>query len=375
MTKTSKIIIGIIIAIIVIGGIWYGVSRKPREAEVINVGVVVPLSGKFGYAGESVRQGLELAKDSLGGVIKPQIELIYQDSICDNKEAANAARALIDIQGVKIIIGDWCSGGVLTMAPITEANGVILFAQGASPEITEAGEYVFRNVPDVKLQLPALLSLLKSGESIYALYPNNDFGVTYKKQMEEIAPSKGIKIVGSEAYSLTDFKDIRTTLSKIKKAGPDFILFPGIGPVDYVSILRQMKELDVQSKILAHSTFQNSEVISNQDIKDYIEKRVFYSYYFEVDSNEPKIKEFREKFVERYNKIPDVYAATAFDAFHILYNQIKKCGDDPKCIRNELYTEKYTGVLGETSFDRNGDVMIPIIIKTIKNGKFVPYEE
>jgi len=29
MNKTTQIIIGIIVAIIIIGGIWYGVSKKP----------------------------------------------------------------------------------------------------------------------------------------------------------------------------------------------------------------------------------------------------------------------------------------------------------------------------------------------------------
>ncbi|MEA1929669.1 MAG: hypothetical protein U9M92_02185 [Patescibacteria group bacterium] len=44
--------------------------------------------------------------------------------------------------------------------------------------------------------------------------------------------------------------------------------------------------------------------------------------------------------------------------------------------RDYLYgVENYPGVGGLTTFDENGDVVKPIMLKTIKDGEIMPYEE
>ncbi|NJK85502.1 MAG: hypothetical protein HC906_05600 [Bacteroidales bacterium] len=35
--------------------------------------------------------------------------------------------------------------------------------------------------------------------------------------------------------------------------------------------------------------------------------------------------------------------------------------------------ENFNGLLGKLSFDKNGDVVLPIQIKTVKNNKFLKY--
>jgi len=50
MNKTTKIIIGAIVAIIIIAGIWWGVSRKSTQSiikkKTVKIGVILPLTGK-----------------------------------------------------------------------------------------------------------------------------------------------------------------------------------------------------------------------------------------------------------------------------------------------------------------------------------------
>ena len=47
---------------------------------------------------------------------------------------------------------------------------------------------------------------------------------------------------------------------------------------------------------------------------------------------------------------------------------IQKYGNDPDKIKAGLYALKnYPGVSGVTSFDENGDVVKPVIFKTVKN--------
>lgn len=337
--------------------------------DIVKLGVVVPLSGKFAYAGEDIKNAVELAYSEKKN---NNIQIIFQDSVCDNKTAVESLNNLIG-QNVKIILGDWCSGGVLTMAPITEKNKMILFAQGASPNISNAGDSVFRNYPDVKILLPPILDLVKPKETMFILYPNNDFGVTYKNYALQNAQARDINIIGVESYNLNDFQDAREIVIKIKNKNPDFILFPGLGSSDYLPILKQFKEFDVNSKILAHLTLQNPDILYDKSILNYINDKIIYSYFFETNSNNYLAKEFVKNYNLMYGKEPSAISATAYDAFNILYKEIELCDNNTDCIKDALYNEDYDGVLGKTSFDKNGDVNVNIYLKTVKDGQFVVY--
>ena len=66
----------------------------------------------------------------------------------------------------------------------------------------------------------------------------------------------------------------------------------------------------------------------------------------------------------------------AYNNVKIIADIMNRVGTDATAIKDELYKVKdYPGVGGLTSFDQNGDVIKPVIIKTVKNGQFVKYEE
>lgn len=79
--------------------------------------------------------------------------------------------------------------------------------------------------------------------------------------------------------------------------------------------------------------------------------------------------------MKKYGVPTGGFAPLMYDGTYIIANALKKCGEDTTCIKKELYATEYNGVTGKVTFDKNSDPIIPIVIKTIKNGKFVPYEE
>ncbi|MBP8993581.1 MAG: ABC transporter substrate-binding protein [Bacteroidales bacterium] len=75
MSKTTKTILWIIVAIIVIGLVWYAVSKKPetvtKEEETIKIGVITDLSGPSTWVGDYHRKGIDLAVSQInakGGI-------------------------------------------------------------------------------------------------------------------------------------------------------------------------------------------------------------------------------------------------------------------------------------------------------------------
>lgn len=67
-----------------------------------------------------------------------------------------------------------------------------------------------------------------------------------------------------------------------------------------------------------------------------------------------------------------MFAVNAYDAVYLVKLAIEKGGYNGEGIENALYSIKdFPGVNGTLSFDKNGDVVKPLTIKTVKNGKFV----
>src|SRR3989338_6107512 len=133
-------------------------GRQPavNTAGPIQIGAIIPLSGDVAAVGMPIKKAAELALEEInksGGINGRQLRLNIRDGRCDAREAVNAAETLITIDHVPIIFNGGCSSETLAGAPLAERSRVILFSSSAtSPEITNAGEYVFRNAPSDALQ-------------------------------------------------------------------------------------------------------------------------------------------------------------------------------------------------------------------------------
>ena len=70
---------------------------------------------------------------------------------------------------------------------------------------------------------------------------------------------------------------------------------------------------------------------------------------------------------------PEIYSAQSYDALKIIALAIKRGNSfTADSIRNQLYKiQNYDGVSGITSFNKNGDVNKPAIIKFVKNQNFL----
>jgi ABC-type branched-subunit amino acid transport system substrate-binding protein len=189
MNKSTKIIIGIIVAIIILAGIWYGVSKKPTTPttkEPIKIGAILPLSGKNATYGNEIKNAIDLAIEEInnsGGINGRKIEVIYEDDQADPKIGTNAMQKLVNIDKVPVVLGSWVSNVVVASAPIAEKAKVIVMAEAIAPSITNAGDYIFRIQPSATYYSDKLMEVVinKLGlKKIAIIYINNEFGVALR---------------------------------------------------------------------------------------------------------------------------------------------------------------------------------------------------
>jgi len=125
------------------------------------------------------------------------------------------------------------------------------------------------------------------------------------------------------------------------------------------------------------ATFFGSSPVEGEDllkIGGEATEDFFYVYPYNDASDTTSMKTYREKYIAKYNETPEMLSANIYDTLHILSICFEQVGDDIDQVKSCLYGIKdYQGASGILSFDENGDVIKPFLIKTIKNGQFVPY--
>ncbi|PJC28489.1 hypothetical protein CO053_04400 [Candidatus Shapirobacteria bacterium CG_4_9_14_0_2_um_filter_40_11] len=374
----KKIWIGITIVVLVALAILLFITQTKKEPQEIKIGAILPLTGDAALYGESIKKGIDLGVmqiNEAGGIQGKKISILYEDSRALPADGVSAIRKLIDIHKVPVIIGDAVSSVTLAIAPIAEKNKVVLFSPlSSAPAITNAGDFIFRNVPSDLFQgkVAAYFSVKdQAWHSLAILYINNDYGVGLRDTFSNVVEALGGKIVASEAYEQGS-ADFRTQLSKIKEANPQAVFV--VGYREAAQILIQAKEIGLKAKILGTGLFEDPGII--KVTKDAAEE-VFYTIpQYTSDSPEPKVREFVKAFKEKHGSEPDIIAAYGYESMNVLHYALAKSKLTSDSIKEELYKIKdFEGVTGKISFDENGDIIQPMGVKIIKEGKPIWYKK
>lgn len=372
MTKTSKTILWLIIAIIVIGGIWYGASRKPAEKlekEVIKIGAIIFLTGDQSSLGEEVNNALILANELDNAQLERKITLAVEDSQDDANKAISAYNKL-RLEKIPVIIssGDQVS---YVLSPIANTDKVVILnTVAASQEIS--GEYTFRAFITTKQQAKIMGEYATKDmkiKKIGLIYINNIYGESYRNTLLDTVKQNNGEIVSEEAYGIAD-KDVKTQILKIMEKKPEAILVAGFGPA-YSLVFKQLREYGWRGVILTDNTLSIPFFFNGIGIEN-LNDTYFTSTNFDaVNPTNDKMRDFVEKYKAKFRMDPSFIGAFAFDSYNILASTIKKCGYDPEAIRNCLLNVKgEQSILGSVDFSTH-EMKIPLYIKKIEGNKVV----
>jgi branched-chain amino acid transport system substrate-binding protein len=361
-------ILGIILAIVVLGALVLnsttGLFSLSNPGE-IKIGVVATITGVGAYSGQQELRGLQLAQDEInanGGINGKQIKLIIEDSKTDAKEAVLAVNKLINVDNVKYIIGDSWSTTTNNIVSITNENNVILFSPVAILDSLSKDDYFFRNIPNINSMMSPLAKYIydQNVRTVVILRQDTPFGLEHANDFKSEFEQLGGKIVLEEKFSLTE-TDFKTEIAKIRELNPDAIFnLHATGPMIGV-LAKQLKENNIGALMFGSFGSENGKLI--QEYGNEVNNLIYpYPYVLNEDNN---------NYFQKYNELPDSIAANSYDGLMILVKAIEKGNsvDDVKQIL--LATQNYNGLSGQTSFDANGDVIKPIIIKQIKDGTFI----
>ena len=220
----------------------------PDEPEPYRIGVMESLTGPGETYGTVAVRAKTMAMDEInaaGGIDGRPLELVVEDSKCGAQDAISAYHKLTDVEGVKIILGTSCSSAMLGVAPLAEADGVVLFSGLASnPDIADAGDYIFRTqISDIEVGLTTGDTLWADGvRALATITEETDYAEGVRRTSVAQFEKRGGRVVAAERFT-SDTTDFRTPLTKLFAADPDALHIAPQSEFAAGTIVKQAREL------------------------------------------------------------------------------------------------------------------------------------
>jgi branched-chain amino acid transport system substrate-binding protein len=177
-------------------------------------------------------------------------------------------------------------------------------------------------------------------------------GKAAAKGARELAKQKGLELVFSETYprGTADFSGL---LNQVKAAKPDVLVVASVVLDDLVAITRQMKELDLNVKMLS-SLFYGA-------LPDYYQRLgqsaeyVYSGAFWQPGLPYPGNQEFVTAYEQEFNRAPVMQSANGYAGCQLLVEAVRQVGSlDSDKLREALLTLRTKTVVGDFAIDERG---------------------
>ena len=211
----------------------------------LRLGVLTPLTGAGGNDGPRMLKAMQVVATEVndaGGVMGRKIELVIEDDQTNPEAAVRAARKLIDVEKVPVIMGTWASAVTSAVAPVCWESKTFLTTVSGADSITLLPHqgYLIRTQPNNHLQAAKHAEFIgQSGaKRVFILSIQAPFSVPTQKRLEEVLPQYASALVGGLIYE-KDKTTYRSEIDQALRAQADLLYLNGYAP-DVTVMLRDI---------------------------------------------------------------------------------------------------------------------------------------
>ncbi len=339
---------------------------SPAESQqkgVIKVATQSPLSGGLAALGEGIKLGTQLAIDQLKGPIEKlgfKVELIpFDDQDKRDVGMANAKNIVAD-KDILLVIGHLNSGVAIPASDVyKQASLAMISPANTNPMITDRKYLNVNRVvgrDDVQGIAAAEFAKTLGVKTAYVIHDKTIYGQGVAEFFRAYAKKQGIDVVGFEGT--TEKSNFDPIITRIKAKKPDLIFFGGIYH-QMAPFFKQAREGGVKSTFLAPDGADSS------DLTKIAGKAVVGMYYTAVAGPVtvyPKAKKFAQDYKAKFGKVPEPFAAQAYDATAIglkaVEAAVKEAGGKApsrEAVALNIRKTKHEGITGTIELDEKGD--------------------
>jgi len=372
MLKTTHLVAAALAAIGLAGA---AAAQSGPPIKIANVG---ELSGPGATVGTNFKNGADLAVAEInakGGILGRKIEISHADTQSNPGAArAQVQKALDD--NPYVLLGPGYSGSVKVTAPLVAQAEIANIMGGEAAELTQAGnKFVFRTSFGQQSSMPKIAKYMAEdvkAKTAAVVWVNNDFGKGGRDMVMKEFAARGVKVV-ADLSTEAGQADFAADAVKVKAANPD-VVFIYLNEEESARILKELRRQDIKVPLVGETTLLGQKVI---DLAGDAANGVRGHVGLTTDAPVPAIQEFRKKFQDKFNYVPDHNGIKGYLAVYMVKAATEKQGKvDAKLLPKTLHGLTITpamepGILMEVTIDENGDLDRQSFLGEVVAGKQV----
>jgi len=333
------------------------------------------MTGPQATFGQSTHNGIMMAIDDInakGGINGRKIKVITEDDQSKQEEAANAVTKLISQNNVIAVLGEVASSASIAAAPICQQNKVpMITPSSTNPEVTKKGDYIFRVCFTDDYQGSSLGEYVAKTVGVKRAAILTDVKSDYSQGLghffEQRFTALGGQVVAKASYANGD-SDFKSQLTSVKAANPEVLFVPGYY-TDIGQIASQSRDLGMNIPLVGGDGWESPKLI---EIGGKALEGSYYSNHYFFGDPAPIVRDFVQKYKDRYGATPDALAALGYDAARTLADALTRSGGKGgKDLRDAIAaTQGFAGVTGTINIGPNRDAIgKKLVIEQITNGQ------
>lgn len=236
------------------------------QSASLKLGVLTPLTGAGGFDGPRMLKAMQAVAEEIngaGGLLGKKIDLVVEDDQTNPEAAVRAARKLIDVDRVPVIMGTWASAVTTAVAPVCWESKTFLTTVSGADSITLLPHqgYLIRTQPNNALQAAKhgefLLGL--GSKRVFIMSIQSPFAAPTQAKLKETVEKAGAAMAGALIYE-KDKTTYRSEVDQVLRAKPDVVYVNGYAP-DVSVILRDLYRAGFNGPRFAQSYSVTSKVL------------------------------------------------------------------------------------------------------------------
>lgn len=331
--------------------------------EVLRVGAILPLSGDNMQWGESTRNGITLALESLLHEQRKRIEVFFEDDQMQSAKSISAYQKLRAVNGIRALI-NLSSGTGKALAPLAERDQMPFISIASDPAISQLKRFVFILWVTPEEEVRVMLEEIRRRgyRRIGRATSIHDGGFAVRSAFDSLN-HQTVSIVAEVEVPFGE-KDLRSYALRLKSAGKFDAVFPLILPGSVGLFTRELRRAGYTGPFFGLETFEDQNDVRVSD------GALIGAWFVTGSAGEPS---WVERYQKRFPQSMLVAAANAHDALMLLCEATK--GRDTTQAAEFLRTvHDFKGALGTYSSSGDNRFTVPAVLKVVTADGFVPLE-
>lgn len=360
-----------------------GSKEAKKDADKFYIGGIGPTTGDAAIYGTAVMNGAQIAVDEInkaGGVNGKQIEFNFQDDQSDAEKSVNAYNTLKD-WGMQVLMGTVTTTPCVAVADKTAQDNMFEVTPSASSTDVIASDNVFQvcfTDPNQGTKSAQYIGENKLAKKVAVIYNSSDvYSSGIEAKFIEEAKNQGLEVVAEEAFTADSKTDFSTQLKKAQDGGAELVFLP-IYYTEASIILTQADQMGYQPKFFGCDGLDGLLAVKNFDTK--LAEGVMLLTPFAADATDDLTKKFVKEYKDKYDEVPNQFAADAYDAIYAIKAAMEEAkvtpdmsvtdmGDALKSAMTKVTIDGLTG--DEMSWSESGEVNKDPKAVVIENGEYV----